>query len=788
MGIPGLSNQNSGQQRLGITEPISLAGPTDDDAIKTLELEKYLQGVGLYESQEEAVVREEVLGRLDQIVKIWVKNISRAKGFNEQLVHEANAKIFTSGSYRLGVHGPGADIDTLCVGPRHASRDEDFFGGLQKMLSEMQEVTELHPVPDAHVPVMKFKFNGVSVDLLYARLALWVIPEDLDISQESILQSVDEQTVLSLNGCRVTDQVLRLVPNIQTFRTTLRCMRFWAKRRGVYSNVAGFLGGINLALLVARICQLYPNALPDMLVSRFFRVYTQWRWPNPVMLCAIEEGSLGLPVWDPRRNPKDRYHLMPIITPVYPCMNSTYNVTSSTLRVMSDEFRRGSEICEAMEASKADWDTLFEPYPFFESYKNYLQIDITAENADDLRQWKGWVGSRLRQLTLKIERHTYGMLQCHPHPGEFSDNSRPFHHCYFMGLQRKQGVPVNEGEQFDIRLTVEEFKHSVNVYTLWKPGMDIHVSHVKRSNIPNYIFPGGVRPTFPSKVTAENKQSSKSRASGHGQTEKPQGGKAVAVGADDVRKRKRSEDNMDNNPRNSRSPVSLPPPSREVHEDISPISASSSCSMKFDESEVNSIGGQKSEKLCLKSPGEIPSGDSGTNGSVTSNQQVNPVFAAADTSNSKEEEKLAIEKIMSGLYDAHQAFQEEPKELEDNTQYKNQDKDSGANMKNNMESLDSKPAVPEEPVISKEITCSTHLCSNESLEELEISDFPKLLAIVCAVLKLLKTQSNLHRSCNFLDLFSSPPPYKYGKKAAISLYTNIWLNFTSLGKAADKSV
>jgi len=54
---------------------------------------------------------------------------------------------------------------------------EDFFGELKNMLSEMQEVTELHPVPDAHVPVMKFKFNGVSVDLLYARLALWVIPE-----------------------------------------------------------------------------------------------------------------------------------------------------------------------------------------------------------------------------------------------------------------------------------------------------------------------------------------------------------------------------------------------------------------------------------------------------------------------------------------------------------------------------------------------------------------------------------------------------------------------------------
>ncbi|KAJ0104502.1 nuclear poly(A) polymerase 1-like [Pistacia vera] len=93
---------NNGQ-RLGITEPISLGGPTEFDVIKTRELEKYLQDVNLYESQEEAVSREEVLGRLDQIVKTWVKKISRAKGLNEQLVLEANAKIFTFGSYRLGV-------------------------------------------------------------------------------------------------------------------------------------------------------------------------------------------------------------------------------------------------------------------------------------------------------------------------------------------------------------------------------------------------------------------------------------------------------------------------------------------------------------------------------------------------------------------------------------------------------------------------------------------------------------------------------------------------------------
>ena len=40
-----------------------------------------------------------------------------------------------------------------------------------------------------------------------------------------------------------------------------------------------------------------------------------------------------------------------------------------------------------MVANKADWNKLFAPYPFFEAYKHYLEIDITAANEDDLRKW-----------------------------------------------------------------------------------------------------------------------------------------------------------------------------------------------------------------------------------------------------------------------------------------------------------------------------------------------------------------------------------------------------------------
>lgn len=190
-----------------------------------------------------------------------------ARGLSEATANAAGGKIFTFGSYRLGVHGPGTDIDTLCVVPKHVSR-EDFFDVFEGMLKEMDGVTEVSVccgivhrfrgpadplrctkgVPDAYVPVIGAEIMGIPLDFTMARLALSTIPDDLSLKDDNLLRNLDERCVRSLNGrtgapydfialltifsigSRVTDEILRLVPNVEVFRDSLRCIKLWAQR------------------------------------------------------------------------------------------------------------------------------------------------------------------------------------------------------------------------------------------------------------------------------------------------------------------------------------------------------------------------------------------------------------------------------------------------------------------------------------------------------------------------------------------------------------------------------
>lgn len=72
---------------------------------------------------------------------------------------------------------------------------------------------------------------------------------------------------------------------------------------------------------------------------------------------------------------------MPIITPVYPAFNSSYSVQENTLAIIVQEFIQAQETCTQLMkkgAQKEDfleaWRTLTQPFPFFETYPNFLKV------------------------------------------------------------------------------------------------------------------------------------------------------------------------------------------------------------------------------------------------------------------------------------------------------------------------------------------------------------------------------------------------------------------------------
>ncbi len=125
---------------------------------------------------------------------------------------------------------------------------------------------------------------------------------------------------------------------------------------------------------------------------------------------------------------------MPIITPTYPHLNSTFNVTSSTLKLIQDKMARAHRLCKRIFDGEESWVTLFkvgkkrgigapghrrfsdrpglsllfQTNHIFHEYDHFLVVIATANN---YIQWFGLIESKIRHFLSNIEKECYQYLQ-----------------------------------------------------------------------------------------------------------------------------------------------------------------------------------------------------------------------------------------------------------------------------------------------------------------------------------------------------------------------------------------
>jgi len=176
-------------------------------------------------------------------------------------------------------------------------------------------------------------------------------------------------------------------------------------------------------------------------------------------------------MWDPSTNESDRKALMPVLTPISPFMNSTFNVLVSTHRVLVDEFRRAYDITNSPKYDPSNLCESALPELGY-NYGLILPIKLSVKGSPDdaemkrlLFVWKSLIESKIRVLIFHLER-VPGVI-CRPFPLPLQNGDK-------LSFQFSIGIslvpPEDDAEEsekpvFDLNYAVAQF-HRALVSTL----------------------------------------------------------------------------------------------------------------------------------------------------------------------------------------------------------------------------------------------------------------------------------------------------------------------------------
>ncbi|KAK4043344.1 2'-5' RNA ligase superfamily-domain-containing protein [Parachaetomium inaequale] len=371
------------------------------------------------------------------------------------------------GSYALDVWTSSSDIDVLCIGPFSSNT---FFALASQRLRKAaaQGIRILRRVRANTGTMLEIEVHDIKMDLQYCPATSvaerW--PDVLRTPAADPVWSLSAQTLSKLKAIRDIDYLRRSLPDLSTFRLAHRFLKTWAKSRGIYAARFGFLSGIQIAILLARVHKLLTHKLgtlpsPETLITTFFTHYATFDWSTQL---AFD------PLFHRRRLPYTRTAREPLAILGYfpPALNTALAASVPSTKTLASEFRRASaSLCVApswtafLSSSTATAD-------FLAAHKSYVKLDVQYWGLSLARgaQFLGWLESRCVMLLVDLHRRAPGLyVRMWParfveragddleeeHGGEGGDeDDKDFRGCYLIGLDK--GHPDMAKEDLKVAL------------------------------------------------------------------------------------------------------------------------------------------------------------------------------------------------------------------------------------------------------------------------------------------------------------------------------------------------
>ncbi|KAI9005799.1 Poly(A) polymerase central domain-containing protein [Phycomyces nitens] len=351
----------------------------------------YLGSQAIIEGPEEARKRENVMS----LLKALVVTFSELYASKQRLIAPPVCQIFPFGSYSLGGHLAGADIDVVCLAPQTVKRRE-FFYLFSKLLRKNSVVRVIEVVERTAVPIIKCSIDSIMTDISFVSLKQPSIPPNIRLLDDGYLEGLDSICLASMDGPRVNQFIMSKVDpqHIQIFQQAMQSVKHWATQRYIYGKPMGYLNGGTWTLLLLK---TYLQGIPEPLsihglLRAFFRMWQKWPWPVPVMLTESIPHQRGQTI-SYKSLPESETAIMPILTPCHPVSFSSPYTTMSTLNVMISEFERDSNFVRP----ESMLDKLFSPFNILKPYNHFLKVTVSCETQKSHDTW-------IRKMAVAVPR------------------------------------------------------------------------------------------------------------------------------------------------------------------------------------------------------------------------------------------------------------------------------------------------------------------------------------------------------------------------------------------------